>query len=119
MTEDLSERLNMTDSYTSTPMNSEVCFVAVFKVVFFFFEKTNFFPVDFAFKPVVICLRVRSASVSASDHVQSFKKHCFFFLQIMSGYRGALVLTDYTFNNHHLTGKTIIVEEFRHEVFIM
>lgn len=37
--------------------------------------KTYFFPVDFAFKPVVICLRatdrVVSASVSASDHVLS------------------------------------------------
>ncbi len=54
-------------------MNSEVCFVAVFEVVLFliesvdgFFEKTNLFPVDFSFKPVVIsahiCLRVESAS---------------------------------------------------------
>lgn len=111
--------------------NSEVCFVAVFEVVLFliesidgFFEKTNFFPVDFAFKPVVIsahiCLRVESASVSASDHVPSLESTVF--LQSMSRYREALVLTDYmsnTFNNHHLTGKTIILEEFRHEVFIM
>lgn len=53
-------------------MNSEVCFVAVFGVVLFltesvdgFIEKTStFFPVDLAFKPVVvsehICLGVKS-----------------------------------------------------------
>lgn len=43
-------------------------------------------------------------------------------MQSLSRYREALVLTDYMsnkLNNHYLTVKIIILEEFRHEVFLM